>query len=80
MTKTFVRPPGVTDEAVENYLLTESLSRMIQAGEEGISSIPRTIVGPFGVGHGSVFSAIPLNSLFNSSPLRIGYGLSIPRV
>jgi hypothetical protein len=45
MTKTFVRPPGVTDEAVENYLLTESLSRMIQAGEEGISSIPRTIVG-----------------------------------
>lgn len=39
------RPPGVTDEAIENYMLTESLGRMIQAGEKGISSIPRILVG-----------------------------------
>jgi len=45
MVKTFVRPPGVTDEAIENYMLTESLGRLIRAGEKGISSIPRTIVG-----------------------------------
>ena len=45
MIKAVVRPPGVTDEAIENYLLTESLGRLIRAGEKGISSIPRTIVG-----------------------------------
>jgi transcriptional regulator len=40
-----IRPPGVTDEAIENYMLTESLGRLIRAGEKGMSSIPRTIVG-----------------------------------
>lgn len=34
-----------SDEAIENYLLTRSLSEMIQAGEEGISAVPKVLKG-----------------------------------
>ncbi len=35
----------VTDEAIENYMLTESLGRMIRAGKRGMSSIPQMLIG-----------------------------------
>lgn len=39
------KPPGVDPQAIENYLLTRSLSEIIQAGEEGIAAMPRIIKG-----------------------------------
>lgn len=37
--------PQVTDEAIENYMLTESLGRMIRSGKRGMSSIPQMVKG-----------------------------------
>jgi len=43
--KAMTKPPGVDPQAIENYLLTRSLSDIIQAGEEGRAAMPRIIKG-----------------------------------